>query len=253
MEFALVRQMLGLPAMLEVPSIVAIEPHPDDNEVGAGATLALLAELSCRVVYITVTDGRAGSEDPHMTTEEMVATRSRERAQVNQMIGVSEAYCLNFEDGGDWSERDLMLALVPLLRRIRPAMVMTVDPWTPYESHPDHIRTGKAVATSLIYAKNGMVAKGQGDPVRIPQIAFYGSAYPNTTVDVTRTWQRKLDAIKAHTSQFDTPEWPLISGFFTMDAEERFQREHPGEKGYAEAFKVLAAMQMHFFPDAVRS
>ncbi len=248
------RQMLGLPSLLEIPSLLVIEPHPDDNEVGAGATIKRLTERGVHVAYLTVTDGRAGTEDPSVTAEEMVRIRMGERQRVNQLLGVEVSFNLGFEDGGDWSEHQLMMTLVPLIRQFRPAMVMTVDPWTPYESHPDHVKTGKAVAASLIYAKNGVALKGQGDPYDVPQIAFYGSAYPNQFIDVSDTWSNKLEAMQAHTSQFDLPNWPLVSGFLTEEAA-RLYREHFGmeKTGYVEAFKVLSSMQLHFFPEAVRS
>lgn len=249
-----IRRLLGLPDLMDVTSLMVIEPHPDDNEVGAGATIKKLTDKGCQVIYLTATDGRAGSEDPAVKAEDMVRIRMAERQQASLLLGVEASFNLGFEDGGAWQERDLMLALVPILRQFRPQMVMTVDPWTPYESHPDHVKTGRAVATALIYAKNGVVLNGQGEPYEVPQIAFYGSAWPNQFVDVTATWDTKLDALKAHRSQFETPLWPMLSAYFTSNAEGLY-RDHvnPSGQGRAEAFKVLAAMQMHFFPDAMSS
>ncbi|MCY0877690.1 MAG: PIG-L family deacetylase [Firmicutes bacterium] len=254
MKFEVIRQMLNLPALLDVPSVLAVEPHPDDNEVGAGATIKLLTERGARVWYVTVTDGRAGSEDKAVNPEELVAVRAEERAKVNQLLGISESYQLGFEDAGAWTERELTQALVPLIRRWRPAAVMTVDAWTPYESHPDHIKTGRAVSAAVIFAKNAVIQRGQGDPYEVPQIVYYGSAYPNTFVDVSATWETKLQAMRAHVSQFDTPNWALLSQFLTEEAT-RLYREHYGsaKRGQVEAFKVLSSMQLHFFPEAMRS
>ncbi len=254
MDMGLIRQMLGLPELLDVPNALVIEPHPDDNEVGAGATVKLLTDRNIPVAYLTVTDGRLGSDDPGMTPEEMIRIRMGERQRVNQLLGVQNSYNLGFEDGGDWTESVLMQVLVPLIRQFRPALVMTVDPWTPYEAHPDHVKTGRAVASSLIYCSNGIYLKGQGEPWTVPQVAFYGSAYPNTYVDVTETWATKLEAMKTHTSQFDNADWDLFSGFLTAEAE-RLYREHLDavQNGYAEAFKVLSTRQLHFFPEAYKS
>ncbi|NMP21132.1 PIG-L deacetylase family protein [Sulfobacillus harzensis] len=249
-----IRALLNLPDMLDVPSALVVEPHPDDNEVGAGGTIKKLTERGCHVVYFTATDGRAGSEDPSVTAEDMVRIRMAERQQASAILGVEGSYNLGFEDGGSWSERDLMLTLVPILRQFRPALVMTVDPWAPYESHPDHVKTGRAVAAALIYAKNGVVLKGQGDPYEVPQIAFYGSAWPNVFVDVTETWESKLAALQAHRSQFDTPLWPMLSAYFGAEAEQLYHEQIDANRpGKAEAFKLLASMQMHFFPEAMRS
>jgi LmbE family N-acetylglucosaminyl deacetylase len=206
------------------------------------------------VTYLTVTDGRCGSEDETIAVDEVIRVRRAERQAANRILGVKTSYNLGLEDGGPWTEYQAMQILVPLIRQFRPALVLTVDPWTPYESHPDHVKTGKAVAASLIYAKNGVAFRGQGAPWEVPQIAFYGSAYANVFVDVSTTWEIKLAAIKAHASQFDLPTWPVFEQFFTTEAE-RLYHEHYDAKtlGRCEAFKVLTALQMHFFPDAVRS
>lgn len=257
MDQAMVRQILGLSDLLEVKSVLVIEPHPDDNEVGAGATVKEWLDRGVRVVYLTVTDGRCGSEDSRLSAEEMIEIRRRERQEANRLLGVQESYNLGFEDGGNWSEYQLMAVLVPLIRQFRPELLMTVDPWTPYESHPDHVKTGKGCTAALISAKSGIAFKGQGDPHNVPQVAFYGTAYPNTFIDVTRTWDVKVQALLAHRSQFqEDPRSALYLDFLSAEAERLF-RDHGEPRGdgggRVEAFKVLAQLQLHFFPDAIHS
>ncbi len=250
-----VRQLLGLPEILEIKSAVCVKPHPDDNEVGAGGTLLTLAKRGCRIVFVTVTDGRWGTEDSSVIAKELIAVRRREREAAGKVIGVAEQLELGFEDGGDYGERAVMEALIPILRREKPELVMTVDPWMPYESHPDHQKTGRAVAAAVLTAGNIQFPEA-GSPYGVPQVAFYGSSYPNTRVDVTVTWEEKMKAILAHKSQFDNPEWVLLRQFFAEQAAEAFRRMHPPTpvgiaSGYAEEFKVLARRQLHFFPAAV--
>ena len=69
-------RILGLPDILDVKKIVCIQPHPDDNEVGAAGTLIELAERGCEIVYITVTDGGAGGLG---NSDEIVEIRKKER------------------------------------------------------------------------------------------------------------------------------------------------------------------------------
>ncbi|MCY0900370.1 MAG: PIG-L family deacetylase [Firmicutes bacterium] len=254
MTFDMIRQLLRLPSLLEVPSLLAVEPHPDDNEVGAGATIKLLTERGATVRYITVTDGRAGSEDTHVRPEALAAMRAEERQRANQLLGVTASDQLGFEDAGAWNEDDLIRVLVPLIRQWRPAAVMTVDAWTPYESHPDHWKTGRAVSAAVIYAKNGVVQRGEGEPYEVPQVIYYGSAYPNTYVDVSETWAVKLAAMKAHASQFDNAGWDLLSQFLTEEATRLYREQYGADRvGQVEAFKVLSSLQLHFFPQAMRS
>lgn len=250
----MVRQMLNLPDLLEVPNALVIEPHPDDNEVGAAGTVKLWRDRGIPVVYLTITDGRAGSAEPGARADDMIQTRRRERQEANRLLGVQESYNLGFEDGGNWSEYQLSSILVPLLRQFRPALVMTVDPWTPYESHPDHVKTGKASLAALIAAKSAISYAGQGEPYDVPQVALYGSAYPNTWVDVTSTWDDKLAALKAHASQFVAdPRSALYLQYLTAEAARLYQEKIGSGDGRAEAFKTLASLQLHFFPEAMHS
>ncbi|MFB5191397.1 PIG-L deacetylase family protein [Alicyclobacillus fastidiosus] len=244
-------------------SLICVQPHPDDNEVGAGGLIAMLAQKGCRIVFVTVTDGRYGSSDPSLSPEALVDIRRHERLSAGRCLGVTEQVELGFEDAGEYDERDVVEALLPVLRRVRPEMVMTVDPWVPYEAHPDHQKVGRATAAAVLFAGN-IAYPDAGAPCHIPQVGFYASSYPNAFVDVTRHWEAKMSAILAHQSQFVNAEWPLLQQYFEYQAAEyhRVLRSRSGldelagtatEARFAEAFKVLSTRQLHFFPAAVFS
>jgi N,N'-diacetylchitobiose non-reducing end deacetylase len=252
-----IRQLLGLKPLEELKSIVCVQPHPDDNEVGAGGTLAKLAENGCNITFVTVTDGRYGTSDPTVTPEALIETRRQERERAGHLLGVSKQIALEFSDGGNYSEREVMEALIPIFREEKPELVMTVDPWMPYEAHPDHYKVGRAVAAAVL-ASDTIGFPEAGSPFGVPQVGFYATSYPNTLIDITPYWAKKIEAILTHDSQFNTPEWPLLSQFFAYQASELFQalKNQGGTmavEGYAEAFKVLATRQLHFFPTAIFS
>lgn len=250
-----IRKLLGLPDLLDVRSVVCVQPHPDDNEVGAAGTLLALAERGCKIVFVTVTDGGAGVPNLTMSREEIVEIRCEERLNAGKLLGVSEQLELGFPDAGQYTEQEVVQRLIPILRKHRPELVMTVDPWMPYEAHPDHIKTGHAVAQAMLFSGNNATQRGAGEPYTVPQIAFYASSHPNTYIDVTSYWERKLSAILAHKSQFENAEWPLLSNFFAYQAQQLYQAGHmearADEARYAEAFKLLSVRQLHFFPTAL--
>ena len=251
-----IRQALGLPDLLSVKRVICVQPHPDDNEVGAGGTIYTLHQRGCEVVYVTVTDGRAGAPDSTVNPDHLVHDRQREKMRAGQILGVSRQIDLGFPDGGSYYADEVAKQLVEIYREIRPDMVMTVDPWAPYEAHPDHQKTGMAVARALLFSNNTtMYPIVSAAPVDVPQVAFYATSYPNTFVDVTDSWDKKLASIQAHKSQFDNPGWPVLSEYFRYQAREMYRqaKQDPATDGYAEAFKVLAARQLHFFPMAVFS
>jgi len=249
-----IRQLLGLPELLAVTRVVCVQPHPDDNEVGAGGTIKVLSERGCEIVYITVTDGRAGAFDTVVTPADLVVMRRAERLRAGEILGVSTDVELGFPDGGNYSEEEVAARLVYLFRQYQPQLVMTVDPWMPYEAHPDHLKTGRAVATAVSFCNNGIVYPVKDDALfAIPQVAFYATSYPNTYVDVSAHWDLKMSSLLAHTSQFDNAEWPMLQMYLGYAAQElwRQHRHDPEAVGYAEAFKVLATRQLHFFPTAI--
>ncbi|MFB4166873.1 PIG-L deacetylase family protein [Virgibacillus sp. JSM 102003] len=52
-----------IPNPFNMKRTLFIQPHPDDNDIGAGATIAKLVDKGVEVHYLTVTDGGSGSTD----------------------------------------------------------------------------------------------------------------------------------------------------------------------------------------------
>ncbi|HOP69974.1 MAG TPA: PIG-L family deacetylase, partial [Bacillota bacterium] len=72
------KDLLPIPNLLEAKSLLVVQAHPDDADVGAGATLARLSDAGARITYLTVTDGSIGTEDPSISREELARIRRRE-------------------------------------------------------------------------------------------------------------------------------------------------------------------------------
>lgn len=249
-----IRALLGLPDLLAVRTLVCVQPHPDDNEVGAAGTLLELVGRGCEVVYVTVTDGGAGAFGEVTDREVLVALRSQEILDAGAVVGVKRQVNLGFPDGGDYTEEQVREKLVEVFREVRPEIVMTVDPWMPYEAHPDHVKTGLAVARAAMFCDNAVLYPVGERPLwSVPQVAFYASSHPNTFVDVSVHWQDKGRAMLAHKSQFDNEQWPVLWGYLSMSAKALFDQHLAGPEasGHAEAFKVLATRQLHFYPSAI--
>ncbi|SDN18987.1 N-acetylglucosaminyl deacetylase, LmbE family [Paenibacillus sp. yr247] len=249
-----IKRILGLPDLLDVKKIVCVQPHPDDNEVGAAGTLYKLAQRGCEIVYITVTDGRGSGSTGATDPAEIVEIRRKERLAAGGIIGVSKHFTLDFPDMGDYTEQDILHKLIPIIRGEKPDMLLTVDPWMPYEAHPDHYKTGKAVAAAMLFSSNEILFP-TSEPFAVPQIAFYATSHPNTYVDVTADWERKIASILAHKSQFDNLNWPMVKTYFDYEAGQLYGKlkQNHEAAGYAEAFKVLTSHQLHFFPAALYS
>lgn len=243
---------LPIPELLKAESLLVIQPHPDDMEIGAGATIARMAQSGIAVTCLTVTDGSVGTLDPDIKPAVLAKTRRIEAGKSAGILGVKDLLWLDFADGGCLPYEEVRARITRVIRQVKPAAVMVSDPWLPYEVHSDHIRTGMAAAEAGFLA--GMPHFCPADlrdeglqPHTVDIFAFYYTAYPNTFIDVSETWPLKLRAIECHASQFQPEQAEMFKAFLTLKA-----RNHAEGQGceIVETFKVLSPLHLHIFEDA---
>ncbi len=142
---------------------MVIGAHPDDDDFGTGATSALWAKQGKKVVWVIMTDGTEGSEVPSMDDMELMITREQEQRVAAETIGVQAVEFLRFPDGHLQNNDDTRKALVRLIRKYRPRVVITHDPTshiyapdpnekpndTGFLNHTDHRTTGSIVLDAL--------------------------------------------------------------------------------------------------------
>lgn len=251
------KDFLPIPKLEECKSMLCIQPHPDDNEVGAGATIASLAAKGCKISYLTVTSGNMGSMDPDEKPSEIAAIRRRETLEAAALLGVSDCIFLDYDDGSFMDDKKLCRDITAVIRKVRPEMVMTVDPFLPYEVHPDHLSVGMAAAQAFLFSPfphfdtkgcGGMTVGEGAIPFNARGIAFYSTVYPNTFIQADETWELKIKAIEAHKSQFDLASLEALKFYFDYKA-----RSYAASSGFerAEAFKVLTGSHLHMNVDTI--
>lgn len=247
------KDLLQLPKLEECKSILCIQPHPDDNEVGAGGTIAKLSKLGCKITYLTVTDGSMGTIDAEQSKKELAQIRQSEIKASADILGVSGLLSLNYKDGTFLDEMELCRKIVSVIREVKPEFVMTVDPFLPYEVHPDHRRVGMAAAqASLFSVFPHFHSYGEAHACKniwpVKCLAFYNTAYPNTFIDVDTTWNQKIASISAHKSQFFGEEFEQLKMYFEFKSAQLAK-----DRGFshAEAFKVLTPQMLHANVDAI--
>lgn len=172
--------------------VLAIGAHPDDVELGCGATVAKLARAGRRVGILHLTRGEAGTRG---TAEE----RRREAEQAAGILGAAHLEIFDFGDGALRTGVAEEEALVELLRRLRPELVLAP---TPEDRHPDHGRAHRLVRDACFYA--GLARRGGGRPHRPAALFAYmqhDHFVPAFVVDVTESWALKMAALDAYGSQ----------------------------------------------------
>ena len=126
--------------------VVVVAPHPDDEVLGCGGALALLARAGREITVLGVTDGEASHAGSMSWTPSLLAAERRhERATGLARLGVAaSARALALRDGGiAQSEPALRRRLANLLR---PGDVVIVT-WR-LDGHPDHEAAGRAAAAA---------------------------------------------------------------------------------------------------------
>lgn len=212
--------------------------HPDDAEFTCAGTMALWTSQGHDVRYVICTDGSKGSHKPDTSAEELAALREAEQQAAADVLGVRELVFLRHPDGELSRSSSLEAELTLHIRRFRPDILLTFDPWRPYQLHPDHRAVGFTALNALLAAGNAgfyseQLAKGL-EPWAIPQVLLFNTDRPDHWVDITSTMEVKLEALCCHKSQVT----------YIEDLEERVRAWNAslgqGEGfAYAEAFKRL--------------
>ncbi len=189
--------------------IVCIHAHPDDAEILAGGTLALLAGSGHSITIISMTAGDCGSGTHG--PKEISAIRQREAVEAAKVIG-AEYQCAKFRDMAVFNTDEARRRVTELIRKTRPDVIMTASP-TDY--HCDHEATSVLVrdacfaAAAPNYATN---AKDAAPALHAIRHLYYADSIggldrlgatikPDFIVDVKTTFKTKRRMLAAHDSQ----------------------------------------------------
>lgn len=243
-----------IPNPFEMKRALFIQPHPDDNDICAGGTIAKLIAKGTEVHYLTVTDGSSGSYDTNLSNEEVINIRKKEQKEAGAILGVENFHWLDFKDGHLFDNEELRKKLVGAIRLIRPDIIFTVDPWLYYETHIDHIVTGRVVSFAARTSGNPRFYPEQlqeGLSIhRVKAIGYYTTNHPNTYVNIDGFWDQKLLALRAHKSQFSGEYLTFVTNYFT-DKATLLAKQVQEDCLYAECFKILPPTLLHSNVDAM--
>jgi LmbE family N-acetylglucosaminyl deacetylase len=223
------------------PRVMVMFAHPDDAEFICSGTVARFVQAGYRAQYVLATSGDKGSHDLSLTPEQLAATREAEQLKAAQILGVEEVTFLRHLDGELEVSIPFRRELARVIRLGRPDVVLTFDPWQHYQVHPDHRAIGQSALDAVAAARDPMYypdqLTGGLTEWRAHNVYFFSTDNPNYYVDITRTIERKIEALLAHASQIGSRD---IAEFVRARA-----RVVGGEIGveFAEAFHYLPMMR----------
>ena len=187
--------------------ILAIHAHPDDVEILAGGTLALLADRGHQISIVTFTPGDCGSRD--LPSDEIAAVRRREAAAAAAHVG-ADYTCLEFRDLCVFNDDPSRRRVTEALRRARPDIVLTASP---VDYMCDHEIASALVRDTCFAAPIRNYATESAPLDAIPHLYFMDPmggkdrkdvvVRPDFVVDVTTTFERKRAMLAEHASQRD--------------------------------------------------
>lgn len=187
-------------------SALVIAAHPDDAEFQCGATLAKWAAAGATIHHLICTDGSKGTWDPNANVAELVAIREVEQRVAAAALGArGEVIFLGCVDGELANDPETRESVVDHIRRLRPQVVLTHDPWKRYRLHPDHRHAGQLALDACVAARDPFFFAHQTHPHHRPQMLLLFEADEfNHAENVDGYVGVKAMALLCHESQFVT-------------------------------------------------
>lgn len=186
--------------------LLAIHAHPDDVEILAAGTLALLADRGHRITIVTMTAGDCGSKQ--YGPSELARLRQEEAARAASMIGADYRYA-GFFDMSVYIDDPSRRRVTEILRLVRPDIILTSSP---DDYHCDHEATSALVRDAAFAAPIPNYTTGQAPPLsEIPHLYFMDPdegvdrqgrlVQPDFVVDVSTVMDRKSAMLACHDTQ----------------------------------------------------
>ncbi len=230
-----------------------VGPHPDDIEIGAGATVAALAAQGKSICFLICTDGRYGTINlkEEISEEELIQIRRDEALRSAATLGVKDVRFLDFCDGGFYEQNELIKKIAGVISSFQPDIIFAPDPAPISECHADHLNVGKAVQSLAINAcLPGIMKKLGTEPCPLKALAFYMTAKPNAYMKTTGYFNKQIAALfDNHLSQYPEgcPDRDAIRLYLKLRAKDFGLRSFHIT---AEGFRMLATIHMHCLPEA---
>lgn len=196
---------------VQVERALVVTAHPDDIDFGGAGTVATLTDMGIEVSYCICTYGDAGGFDPAVPRTEIPKIRKAEQEEAARILGVKDVHWLGYPDGALVVSHDLRRDISRVIRKVRPQLVITQNPernWERiYASHPDHMAAGEAALQAVYpdarnpFAHTSLLQDEGLEAWTVSQVWILSAQKRTKFVNVTKQYERKVAALKAHVSQ----------------------------------------------------
>ncbi len=178
--------------------ILAFAAHPDDAELACGGTLIKEANNGAKTGIVDFTLGQLG-------TRGTPALRLQESIKAAKVMDLSARENLELEDGYFTNDKATLHKVIEAIRKHKPSIVLCN---AISDRHPDHGRAHTIVREACFYSGLSKIDTNQ-EPHRPKQVFSYIQDHnlkPDFILDITKEFDKKMDAILCYSSQFYSPE-----------------------------------------------
>jgi LmbE family N-acetylglucosaminyl deacetylase len=198
-------------------NILVILAHPDDPEFFCGATIAEWVQQGNTVSYCLLTKGDKGVNKDFHSSDDIRQLRIDEQTQAAAQLGVTDITFLDNEDGYLVPSLELRKEVTRVIRQKKPQIMVTCDPTNyfmndNYINHPDHRAAGQ-IAIDAVFPAAGnplfftdLIIEEKLFPHGVEEVWLSLPKEPNLVLDVTPTWETKINALLQHRSQIGEQE-----------------------------------------------
>ena len=183
---------------------LAFGAHPDDVELGCGATIAKLVSQGKKVGIVDLTRGELG-------TRGSAEIRTKETNEASKILGITIRENMDFKDGFFRNDQEHQLKIIQVIRKYQPDFVFCN---APDDRHIDHPKGSQLIVeasflsglTKINTDDSSGNAQKQWRPKNIYHYIQWKNLDPDFIFDVSGFQNTKMDAVKCYSSQFYDPK-----------------------------------------------
>jgi N-acetylglucosamine malate deacetylase 1 len=180
--------------------VLAVAVHPDDVELCCAGTLMMEKLKGKTTGVVDLTRGELGTRGtPELRQQEADAAARIMDLDIRENLGMADGFFQNNEE----NQRKLIRAI----RQYQPEIVLSS---ALEDRHPDHGRAGKLISDSCFLSGLRKIStrddQGREQEQWRPKYVFHFIQdrfyQPSFVYDISAVFDRKINAIKAYSSQF---------------------------------------------------
>ncbi|HUC87982.1 MAG TPA: PIG-L deacetylase family protein [Candidatus Binatia bacterium] len=196
--------------------VLAVAAHPDDLEYGIAGSIATWVKEGAEAYYLILTNGNKGSEDRSLSCNQLRDIRRAEQEAAGKVLGLKQVFFADYDDGLLTVSPEVKRDIVRVIRRVKPDVVLTMDPTMVYSeagfiNHTDHRAAGQSTIDAVFpLARDHLsfpeLLKDEGlEPHKVKTLLLTNFDKQNFYVDISKSLDAKLKALAEHKSQI--PDW----------------------------------------------